>query len=295
MEYSLERALGDHFTRFWPLTNHGLHGIGKDEQLAAIVHRHEIVADLCYHANVCSSLRQGKNTVDETSMELRYRTTTVTLTGKTYPVMATGFTTFKYETNPVGVLLMNKLRQNEQRMVPPYTVSDTMRIPLQNRSVKRGAVNRIEVLTLRAKRHFFGKPRYDNVKVLVSIVPLPCGRDHDIYFARCVAFFRDSENNHFAAVQWYDKAGPRRIQKQARLAKVKPMKVNAYASYDIVPVGSILNGALLVKDRGIKQRARDPPQYWVRQSPREYNHLLHYYGEQPFVEGESQLMRDRLQ
>jgi hypothetical protein len=28
MEYSLERALGDHFTRFWGLTNHGTHGQG---------------------------------------------------------------------------------------------------------------------------------------------------------------------------------------------------------------------------------------------------------------------------
>lgn len=29
MEYSLERALGDYFTRFWANTNHGKYGIGK--------------------------------------------------------------------------------------------------------------------------------------------------------------------------------------------------------------------------------------------------------------------------
>ena len=28
MEYSLERALGDHFTRFWGMTNYGTHGQG---------------------------------------------------------------------------------------------------------------------------------------------------------------------------------------------------------------------------------------------------------------------------
>jgi hypothetical protein len=62
-----------------------------------------------------------------------------------------------------------------------------------------------------------------------------------------------------------------------------------------MPVGAVLNGALLVKDRGLKQRyVSDPAQYWVRQSPREYNHLLDYYGEQKYQEGETQLQRDRL-
>ena len=61
-----------------------------------------------------------------------------------------------------------------------------------------------------------------------------------------------------------------------------------------MPVGAILNGALLVQDRGTKQRAQDAPHYWVRQSPREFNYLLDFYGERPFVEGQSQLMRDRL-
>jgi hypothetical protein len=82
MEYSLERALGDNFTRFWGLTNHGQCGKGKDMQLAGIIHRHTCVADLCYHSNMASSLRQGKNTVDETVLEVAERTTTVLLTGK---------------------------------------------------------------------------------------------------------------------------------------------------------------------------------------------------------------------
>jgi hypothetical protein len=33
MEYSLERALGDHFTKFWPLTNHGRHKCGTNRPL----------------------------------------------------------------------------------------------------------------------------------------------------------------------------------------------------------------------------------------------------------------------
>ena len=179
-------------------------------------------------------------------------------------------------------------------MVEPIVVSNTMRIPLQNRLVERGNVNRVEVLTLRARPNFFGKPRYDNVKVLVQIEPLPGGRETEIMFGRCVAFYRDAAGNHFVGVHWYEQVGRKIVDMTARLAKVKPMNKTRYSSYDIMPVGAILNGALLVRDRGIKQLARDPPQYWVRQSPREYNRLLDFIGQRPFVDGESQLSRDRL-
>ena len=76
-----ECALGDNFTRFFALTNHGKHKINKDMQLAAIIHRHTTVAELCYHAKLNSTLRQGSNTVDQTAVELEDRSTTVKLTG----------------------------------------------------------------------------------------------------------------------------------------------------------------------------------------------------------------------
>ena len=200
MEYSLERALGDHFTRFWGLTNHGRHGKGKDVQLAAIVHRHRMVADLCHHADVCTSLRQGNNTVDETSLQVHQRTTTVTLSGKEHILKRGVARRFKYESTRVRDVFQGKLVENYHHMVMPIVVSHTMRIPLQNRSVERGNVNRVEVLTLRARAKFFGKPRYDNVKVLVQIEPLPDGRDTEIAFGRCVAFFRDAAGDHFVGV-----------------------------------------------------------------------------------------------
>jgi hypothetical protein len=179
-------------------------------------------------------------------------------------------------------------------MVLPIAVSDTMRIPLQNRSVEMGAVNRVEVLTLRARPKFFGKPRYDNVKILVEIEPEPDGRNMEIAFGRCVAFYRDSAGDHFVGVHWYEKVGSKLIDRKARLAKVRPMKRSLYTSFDVMPVGAILNGALLVQDRGIRQRPQDPPQYWVRQSPREYNHLLDFTRQRPFIAGESQLSGDDL-
>ena len=294
VEYSLERALGDHFTRFWGLTNHGRHGQGKDMQLAAIVHRHQVVADLCYHAGIASSLRQGTNTVDETSDEVLQRTTTVTLTGRRHIISPNGDTRFEYESVAVQRVFRGKLRENYHHMVMPVVVSNTLRIPLQNRSVERGNVNRVEVITLRARPLFFGKKRYDNLKLLVKIAPLPCGRDTEIAFGRCVAFYRDCRGEHYVGVHWYEQIGNKMIDEKARLAKVRPMKPGLYSSYDVMPVGAILNGALLVQDRGIKQRLQDPPQYWVRQSPREYNYLLDFVGQRTFVAGESQLSRDGL-
>ena len=90
-------------------------------------------------------------------------------------------------------------------MVSPIVVSNTMRIPMQNRSIAMGDPGRIEVLTLRARKPFFGKQRYDNLMMLVEIEPMADGRSQDIVFGRCVAFFRDKANEHFVAVHWYEK------------------------------------------------------------------------------------------
>jgi hypothetical protein len=296
MEYSLERALGDHFTRFWGLTNHGRHGVGKDMQMAAIVHRHSAVADLCHHANICSTLRQCKNTVDHTTAAWETRHSTVALSGKTFVVTATGMTQFKFENRATGLLLGIKLRHNTPEMVFPVVVSNTMRIPMQNRTVPMGAFDRVEVLTLRARPKFFGKKRYDNIMLLIETEPLPDGREEDIVYGRCCAFFEDKAGNHFVAVHWYDKVAnsSSHFNMKARLGKVQLAHPTRLDSFDIVPVGAILNGALLVRDRGMKQGPNIHPQYWVRQSPREYNFLLDFYGERPFRNGETKLQRDRL-
>jgi hypothetical protein len=206
MEYSLERALGDHFTRFWPLTNHGQHGTGKDEQLAAIVHRHAMIADLTYHANMGSSLRQGRNTVDQSIAEVEERAATVVLKGVLYQAFPDGTSNYEYESSGmVKNHMRNKLIANESQMVFPVLVSDTMRIPVQNRSVPTGSLNRIDVLTLRAKKMFFGKRRYDNLMLLTECPVEVNPAKKDIVFARCVAFYKDCCGNHFVGVHWYEK------------------------------------------------------------------------------------------
>jgi hypothetical protein len=277
-----------------PLTHFKPYPTGKDVQMAETVNRHGQVADLCYHAGITSSLRQGLNTVDETEETLLVRTTVVELGKKhTKPVVShSGCTRFEFESPAVQRLLAGKIVENATGMVFPVVVSDSMRIPIQNRCVPRGDNKRVITITLRAKLQFFGKPRFDNVRILMEGELHPCGRHQDILFARCLGFFRDKNDEHFVAVHYYKKVGRNLTDLKTRLTKVQPEKPSLYASYDILPVGAILNGALLVQDRGTKQRIGDPPQFWVRQSPREHNHLIHFYGQKPFVDGQSQLHRD---
>ena len=263
--------------------------------MTGVVHRHAVVADLCYHAKLTSTLRQGLNTVDQTVGELEARNTTVVLTGKQFDVSEMAETSFAYASPGEQKFMKTKLRNNASDMVFPLLVSNTMRIPLQNHGVKMGALDRIEVLTLRARPSFHGKTRYDNLMLLVECDPHPDGRDEDIVYGRCVAFYQDKAGDHFVAVHWYESCPSLgHFDASARLGKVQPMNSKRLESYDIMPVGAILNGALLVQDRGLKQRRTDVPQYWIRQSSREYNFLLHFYGLQRFRQGESQLQRDRL-
>ena len=232
---------------------------------------------------------------DKTSDQLRLRATTVLLAGRKHVVSRAGETHLALDNRDVQTIIRRKIQMNTARMVLPIVASDTMRIPMQIKSIPMGERGRIEVLTLRAREKFFGRPRYDNLMMLVEIELLPCERDQDIVFVRCVAFFRDAADEHFVAVHWYENAGRSPIDFKARLSKVKPMSPTSHDSYDIMPVGSILNGALLVQDRGIVYNSnKQQPQFWVRQSPREYNYLLDFYGIRPFVDGETQLHRDRL-
>ena len=124
-------------------------------QLAAIVHRHTTVADLCHHAKMASSLRQGVNTVDQTAV-VEHRSRNILLTGRTYMVTRMGETNMEFESVQVQRILRRKVVMNAAAMILPAIASDTLRRPLQNRSVPKGALERIEVLTLRARKKFLG-------------------------------------------------------------------------------------------------------------------------------------------
>ena len=63
---------------------------------------------------------------------------------------------------------------------------------------------------------------------------------------RCRAFFVDARDNHFALVQWYRTVGNAAIDERAGLPVLKLEQDKHTRSFDIMPVNSIVNGALII-------------------------------------------------
>ena len=79
-----------------------------------------------------------------------------------------------------------------------------------------------------------------------------------VVLCRCVAFCKDNEDEFFVLLRWYDQirvTNPISLLPQLELAPEEDVE-----SYDVQPVSSIVNGALLVESGGY---------HWALQSPRE--------------------------
>ena len=83
-----------------------------------------------------------------------------------------------------------------------------------------------------------------------------------MYFGRCIAFFKDANDQIFIGVRWYEAAdgGNSLIDPIVHLAKLKLSPANNSRSYGIMPAASIRNGALILHRND---------HYWALQSPRE--------------------------
>ena len=127
---------------------------------------------------------------------------------------------------------------------------------LRNRQLKRTHPKHLVQVTLRAVPMLYGKPRYDNVKVVLSD---PDGLER-MYFARCVAFISNSKGAHFVLLRWYTSIGRYASELIPMLPHLRLAPPFLTQSYDVLPVDCILNGALLVPN------AKD---YWAMMSPRE--------------------------
>jgi hypothetical protein len=144
-------------------------------------------------------------------------------------------------------------------MDPPLTrASATLHVTLKNRMTLPGKPGRLCPVILRAN-HFAKHPWVDNIRVQY--------RDEDevsrVGFGKCLGFFGDSANNNHVAIQWYKICGRMPLDRVARMCKVELMD-----TYQFVPVGSILNGALIVPTN-TSPAPGYPQQCWVIQSHRE--------------------------
>jgi hypothetical protein len=130
-------------------------------------------------------------------------------------------------------------------------------ITLIDRQASKGDMRRLVPVTLRAKNEYMGRARHADVKV--ALRPTEDGRTH-LFFARCHAFFRDSQDKHYVALQWYTAIGNSAVHPIALLPQLHFAPDNDLASYDVLPVSCIVNGALLIQNG---------ENHWALLSPRE--------------------------
>ena len=78
-------------------------------------------------------------------------------------------------------------------------------------------------------------------------------------------FLRDGKGDHFFALQWYSEVGKTPIHPIALLPQLVLAPTNNIDSYDVMPISSIVNGALLLENGGF---------HWAIQSPRELQRYI---------------------
>ena len=146
----------------------------------------------------------------------------------------------------------------------PIQTFTQMKLTLEDTQQPKHSAKRLAKLILRAMPNFHGKPAFDNVKVVVEEEQGRIRR----YFGKCLAFFKDSTDEMFAGIRWYEQADLDTndlIDPVVKLAKLKLAPVANTRSYSIMPASSIVNGTLIV---------RMNEHYWAMQSPREQAEYL---------------------
>ena len=83
-----------------------------------------------------------------------------------------------------------------------------------------------------------------------------------IYFGRCLAFFCDAIGDHYVALRWFEASNGDRnvIDPIVLMPRLKESCPTAHASYGIMNVEALLNGALLIPNGDY---------FYALQSPRE--------------------------
>lgn len=162
--------------------------------------------------------------------------------------------------------IINALNNKTITWTEPVQTYAQMKLTLVDKQQPMDCAQRLAKVILRAMPRFHGKPAFDTVKIAVE----EDNRRIRRYFGKCLAFFKDSNEEMFVAIRWYETAESNAnrsvlIDPIAKLAKLKLSPVANSRSYGIMPISSIENGALII-------RMND--HYWALQSPREQAEYL---------------------
>ena len=138
---------------------------------------------------------------------------------------------------------------------PPIHACTAMTTTFLDRQLPHDDEQRNVRCILRALPNFHNKPGSSNIKVAVEYE-----RGVKIHFAKCVLFLKDSKDNYFVVVQWYDAVGRQPFDSISGLPQVVLRPPGIPKSYSVMPINSIVNGAIMTRSEN---------QLWVLLSPRE--------------------------
>jgi hypothetical protein len=68
-----------------------------------------------------------------------------------------------------------------------------------------------------------------------------------IHFAKCVLFLRYRLEDYFVLLQWYDEVGRQPLESVSGLVQLVLRPPNVTRSYSIMPINSIVNGAIITR------------------------------------------------
>jgi len=123
---------------------------------------------------------------------------------------------------------------------PPLQACKSIAITLSDRQQLQDDDDRYVRIILRAMPYFHGKPSHDNVKVAVAY-----DTGDKIHFAKCVVFLKDSMQEYFVLLQWYDQVGRQPLDSVSGLVQLVLRPPNVPSSYSFMPITSIVNGAII--------------------------------------------------
>jgi hypothetical protein len=160
--------------------------------------------------------------------------------------------------------IVNALNKKTITWREPVQTFAQIKLSLVDKQQPVDYAQRLAKVVLRAMPRFQGKPAFDNVKIEVEEENRRIRR----YFGKCLAFFKDSNEEMFVAIRWYETEESNAntvIDPIAKLAKLKLSPIANSRSYGIMPISSIVNGVLIIHMND---------HYWALQSPREQAEYL---------------------
>jgi hypothetical protein len=139
----------------------------------------------------------------------------------------------------------------------PLQVEAYMKVTLRDTQLLDDDPCSNQTIIFRAAKHFQGVPSQDCIKVLVE----SDAQDSATYFAQCMSFIKDSNDENFAIVRWFEGQDANGFDPITHVPSFTLESENRTDSYCVLPAYSVLNGAVMVPGKDNK--------YWALLSPNE--------------------------